>query len=62
MIQPATTRAENWSIAVIVVMTLAGAAWAPSVFPDLALWRAVLGGALLGGFSALCAVMHRFFE
>ena len=39
---------------------IAGPFYAQFAFPDVELWRQVFGGAIAGGYFALCAIPHRY--
>jgi uncharacterized membrane protein YadS len=60
--QPSYLQRNRVAVGVVVLFALAGAFFAPIVYPELSLWRAAPGGVLIGGFAGLCGVCHELLE
>jgi hypothetical protein len=49
-------------LGIVVACAIAGAVFSPGLFPELPIWRPIVGGLCLGSFSGLCAVCHQLLE
>gem|GEM_PF-6771431 len=54
--------AHRYAVALLVGFVIAGMIGAPMVFPEVQLWRTLIGGALLGVFCSFCVALPRFLE
>lgn len=61
-----TPRAWAWirenplPTACLVAGPIVGPMYAQFAFPDVELWRQILGGMIAGFYFALCAIPHRY--
>jgi hypothetical protein len=60
--QPTYLRRNRLALGVVALFAIAGACFAPTVFPELSLWRSAPGGVLIGAFAGLCGVCHELLD
>ncbi len=61
-----TPKSDPWwyatSIVLVILCGAVGVWYGPAMFPDIPLWRSLLGGVLIGGFCALSGVSYRMLR
>lgn len=55
-------RSHPYAAALMAGFVVGGMVCAPLIFPDVPLWRTIVGGALFGVFCAFCVALPRFLD